>query len=417
MKKAFIIIMTFFTLAFNVSAQSTIVKDFKEVCDSLNTLLIERTEVKGVLGLKSIMKRGTTLDFYFTESLGDYPFRTDDSKWFRTTLKSLFPEKYSKYTLGNVYSRNVSIERLEVSELGFSGSPMGSRHKTSDPKGKTSFVTRLGEPEYAKGLDGRTIAVWQSHGLYFAHSSEGWIWQRPCLFQTVEDMYTQGYVLPYLVPMLENAGAYVMLPRERDTQIHEVIADNEATLGGRGTAVYTEKGNWKGAGTGFADIKEFYEGYDNPFTMGTARECSQISTESKAADATAEWRPDIPERGEYAVYVSYKSLPESTTAAHYTVHHLGGETEFVVNQKISGSLWVYLGTFEFDKGNNGYVSLSNRTPEGYKHSKGSKITADAVKFGGGMGNIARKVAGSEEPAVVSGAARSVEGARYWLQWA
>lgn len=417
MKKAFIIIMTFFTLAFNVSAQSTIVKDFKEVCDSLNTLLIERTEVKGVLGLKSIMKRGTTLDFYFTESLGDYPFRTDDSKWFRTTLKSLFPEKYSKYTLGNVYSRNVSIERLEVSELGFSGSPMGSRHKTSDPKGKTSFVTRLGEPEYAKGLDGRTIAVWQSHGLYFAHSSEGWIWQRPCLFQTVEDMYTQGYVLPYLVPMLENAGAYVMLPRERDTQIHEVIADNEATLGGRGTAVYTEKGNWKGAGTGFADIKEFYEGYDNPFTMGTARECSQISTESKAADATAEWRPDIPERGEYAVYVSYKSLPESTTAAHYTVHHLGGETEFVVNQKISGSLWVYLGTFEFDKGNSGYVSLSNRTPEGYKHSKGSKITADAVKFGGGMGNIARKVAGSEEPAVVSGAARSVEGARYWLQWA
>ena len=146
MKKAFIIIMTFFTLAFNVSAQSTIVKDFKEVCDSLNTLLIERTEVKGVLGLKSIMKRGTTLDFYFTESLGDYPFRTDDSKWFRTTLKSLFPEKYSKYTLGNVYSRNVSIERLEVSELGFSGSPVGSRHKTSDPKGKTSFVTRLGEP-------------------------------------------------------------------------------------------------------------------------------------------------------------------------------------------------------------------------------------------------------------------------------
>jgi hypothetical protein len=33
--------------------------------------------------------------------------------------------------------------------------------------------------------------------------------------------------------------------------------------------------------------------------------------------------PDIPETGEYAVYVSYKSLPLSARDARYTVHHKG----------------------------------------------------------------------------------------------
>jgi hypothetical protein len=61
----------------------------------------------------------------------------------------------------------------------------------------------------------------------FSEDAGLWEWQRPCLFQTVEDMFTQGFVLPYLVPMLENAGAYVMLPRERDVQTLEVIADND----------------------------------------------------------------------------------------------------------------------------------------------------------------------------------------------
>ena len=35
------------------------------------------------------MKRGKTLDFYFTESLGDHPLREGDAQWFRKTLKQL----------------------------------------------------------------------------------------------------------------------------------------------------------------------------------------------------------------------------------------------------------------------------------------------------------------------------------------
>ena len=77
-----------------------------------------------------------------------------------------------------------------------------------------------------------------------------------------------------------------------------------------------------------------------------------------------------------------------------------------MNQKIGGGTWVYLGTFEFDKGNNDYgmVVLSNES------SEHGVVCADAVRFGGGMGNIAR---GGK----ISGLPRYLEGARYSAQWA
>ena len=88
-------------------AQSVIVQDFKPVCDSLSRLIQERTSVKGELKTKAIMKRGNCLDFYFTESLGDFPWHNGDAKWFRSTLKSLFPEKYRNYRLGETYSKRI----------------------------------------------------------------------------------------------------------------------------------------------------------------------------------------------------------------------------------------------------------------------------------------------------------------------
>ena len=62
---------------------------------------------------------------------------------------------------------------------------------------------------------------------YFSHlaaqTAHRWEWQRARMFGTVEDLFTQSFVLPYLTPMLENAGATILIPRERDTQIHEII--------------------------------------------------------------------------------------------------------------------------------------------------------------------------------------------------
>ena len=72
---------------------------------------------------------------------------------------------------------------------------------------------------------------------------------------------------------------------------------------------------------------------------------------------------------------------------------------------MGGGTWVYLGTFAFDKGCNIFnrVILTNHS----KHR--GVVTADAVRFGGGMGNITR---GGQ----ISGLPRALEGARYYTQW-
>ena len=401
--------------------QKGIVKDFAPVCDSLAVLLDERTGVHGKVDLKSVMKRKGHLDFYFTESLGDYPWYDSDPQWLQKTLKSLLPEGYRKYRIGRIYSRRVPLKELVTPTLKNGGKPSSGAGKAKDPSRRDVMVKKHDAILFDKGLSGRHIALWQSHGRYYSHAADKWEWQRPCLFQTCEDMFTQGFVLPFLVPMLENAGAYVMLPRERDTQKNEIIADNDPALGGRGKATYRETGKWSDAGTGFADIRQTYRDLENPFTYGTARQTACIPHGKKTSSAAATWTPDIPERGRYAVYVSYRSLPNSTTSALYTVSHLGGTDSFIVNQKMGGGTWIYLGTFEFDEGKQGHVRLDSRTPEGYRHSEGNVVTADAVRFGGGMGNIERghydDTTFTHEPPCTSGLPRSAEAARYWLQWA
>ncbi|MGM9736358.1 MAG: xanthan lyase [Candidatus Cryptobacteroides sp.] len=407
-----------------VHAQSRIVTDFQPVCDSLTIIMQERTGVLSELKLKSVMKRGNFLDFYFTESLGDLPWHDYDPQSFRSTLRKLFPEKYKNCKVGEIYSKMIPLAHLTTPTLGFDGTPSQTRQRTKNPDGG-SPVREIGRMEAGKGLEGRVITLWQSHGRYYEEKLGRWEWQRPCLFQTVEDMFTQGFVLPFLVPMLENAGAYVMLPRERDFRKEEIIADNDSTwidagLSGeeygygtdfpaRTAGRYEESGEWEDAGTGFGDIRPVYSGMDNPFTLGTARSAECLPADSRREAATAVWSPDVKVEGEYAVYVSYKTLPQSTSCAHYKVRHAGGEQDFVVNQQIGGGMWIYLGTFPFSKDKGCCITLEARTPKGYRHDLGSVVTADGVKFGGGMGNIERN-------GEVSGMPRNSEGARYWLQW-
>ncbi len=301
------------------------------------------------------------------------------------------------------------------------------KHRWPD-LGPTPLVMREDMPyKISNGLQNKHIALWQSHGLYYEQRLARWEWQRARIFQTVEDLYTMSYVLPYLTPMLENAGAVVMLPRERDTQLNEIIVDNDNPDSG-----YSEMNGYyswtrdKKDAQGFANAKEIYSGYDNPFKLGTFRQTGTLKSSGARRNekpSEAEWTPDIPEAGEYAVYVSYKSLPLSARDARYTVHHMGGETRFRVNQQMGGGTWIYLGTFMFEAGRNlsGRVTLSNQSEE-----KDAIITADAVRFGGGMGNIGRYAEDSIQtalfgdadfPPLTSNYPRFTEGSRYWLQWA
>ena len=280
----------------------------------------------------------------------------------------------------------------------------------------------------SQGLEGKHIALWGSHGRYYNQQRQTWLWQRAKLWTTVEDLYTSSYTMPFLVPMLENAGAVVVQPRERDTQmVEQVIDESEAQLVTRSLWV-----NGRGNGWGEDEDDVLMEG-ENPFERG-----GYIIEKAVAGkQAILRYEPSVP-AGEYAVYVSYKTLPNSTDKAQYTVVHKGQETVFSVNQQMGGGTWVYLGTFAFgEDSKENYVQLTGA-------GTGKEVvSADAVKIGGGMGSVARypqpnaventpssksismnvvevdsaELAANQELAETSGMARYLEASRYWLQYA
>ncbi len=396
-------------------------KDFPGVIDSLCLRLKERTTVSTDLTLESVIKRGSKLDFRFSQELSDFNWNERDLEWFRQEIDSLIPEKYKGQSVGDIFAKNVNIKTLVNPELHNAGEPADYRYRTADPRRRTSpLVARIGAEKYYKGLSGRYIALWQSHGRYYEESTDRWEWQRAPLHRTVEDVYTQSYVLPFLIPMLENAGAYVLTPRERDIQSNEVIIDNDPSFDGhreyplRRAGLYSERGRWSDGGIGFADAKKYYTLNDNPFRMGTVRKTEAV-TEEKGHKSEAIWSFEVPESGDYAVYISYKSLENSCESVHYSVTHSNGKSEYLVNQKLGGGTWIYLGTHHFDRDSKGSVRLDNIAPE---NQIGSVIIADGVKIGGGMGKIARGPKDADPLTYrTSGLPCYLEGALYWEQFA
>lgn len=341
--------------------------------------------------------RRRTLNVQLSPSFAAQDFTASSVRFYYKRLAKALPRPYNKYKL-TIMAGGLPIEQLVA----------GSKCEKGMPNawGKTEYegapwVMNDSRPYFVShGLFDRHLSLWASHGRYYDGKKDRWKWQRPNLFGTTEDLFTQTIVIPYLIPMLENAGAVVFTPRERDWQKNEVIVDN----GGRGYVEDNGKETWKTAQEkGFAYHAGTYRDGENSFTQGTAR---AVKATKKADVSWASYQPNIPQGGKYAVYVSYQSLKNSVSDAQYIVMHKGQRTVFKVNQQMGGGTWVYLGTFDFDRGNNEF----NRVVVTNSSSESGVVTTDAVRFGGGMGNIER--GGS-----CSGMPRCLEGARYSAQWA
>lgn len=380
------------------------------------TRIAER-EVPGAgTRITGVRIKGRRIELTASIGLSYYPFRPERVEAIYDSVRRVLPESMRRYKL-TLLTDGKPIEELVPAAFRKRTDRRGVRPFTNESA--RPLVRRLDAPYLAdKGLSGRHIALWQSHGRYFDQRENRWRWQRTCQWMTCEDLYTQSYVLPLLVPMLENAGAVVLLPRERDVQSVEVVVDNDPGIDISGT--YDEQEGllpWRDAGTGFAHRRGVYRSGENPFLDGTVRAAQTVR--DGEAESCAVWSAELPKAGEYALYVSYKTLDNSTDDARYTVRHRGGESRFAVNQTMGGGTWVYLGTFPLEAGRNeAVVTLTNRSDR-----TGAVVTADAVKIGGGYGNVARtvcdslRVPGGRYAEETSGYPRFCEGARYWLQWA
>ncbi len=403
--------------ALSISVQAI---DKQSIADTLTAIAQQRAYVAPV-SVSRIRVRNSSASIYTNRTLSYISFSEEDVKNIRLIVSGLvFGNNRGKV---NIYTDGYELGELVTAR--YRHRPKSERYTLETGAPWVSNQSRAYTT--SKGLEGKHIALWGSHGRYYSQDQQTWLWQRAKLWTTVEDVYTSSYVQPFLVPMLENAGAIVVQPRERDTQVREQVVDEtEAQAVGNHAFQASSDAGW---GHPAAPLLEG----QNPFRMG------HYAVAESASKGNAELRyiPSL-EDGEYAVYVSYKSLKNSTDKARYTVVHKGQKTVYNVNQRMGGGTWVYLGTFAFGSDHEqNYVSLTN------EDGCGQVVTADAVKFGGGMGSVARypqpdpianvpsskalpevhaletdsaQLIMNQQLASTSGMPRYLEGARYWMQY-
>ncbi len=253
-------------------------------------------------------------------------------------------------------------------------------------------------------LTGKTVYLSPGHG--FTNTASGWRTQRGTTNAIVEDLVSAEAVQQYLARYLRQAGARVITVRESDWTPALAIVDDADGASDPQRGTYQEVGPATrfsmSANPGWGRYTPPLTGTTNPFTRGQNRLMAAAAT----ADARAIYTPQIPEDGEYNVYLAYTQDAARAADAHVIVKHPGGEAHFRVDQRRHGGTWVLLGRFYFRKGHDperGALVVVNDS------SGTGAISLDAVRFGGGMGDIDRGGGASGRP-------RWEEAARYYAQW-
>ena len=239
--------------------------------------------------------------------------------------------------------------------------------------GEPSGVAPVDLPGDTPGfLSGKAVYVSQCHGWIYYDSLDGFSTQRGNVWDTVEDFHNPEGANQYLVRYLENAGAAVFTVKERDMTDEQAIADNDG--GG-----YVESGSgWETGPLGFADTSPWVTAED-PFDAGTTRRVNA------ASGGVATWTPGVPGDGWWAVYVSWDSDSTNAPDAHYRITHPGGEIHRWYDQTIHGSTWQYTETLWLP-GSAGGLTVELVADSAYSDRY---VSADAVRVGGGMGDVIR----------------------------
>lgn len=351
----------------NASIRSAVKNHFSnyQADFDLKTLKIERTDIN---------RTGRRIDIYLNQNFSYQLFRKELNDSIYARLRRDLPAGIRNWSIG-IHSYGKTIEQLIPNWARTNISKKDLWNETSYNGRPWVFnESRLYSP--GQGLSGIHMAITPSHGLYYDREDTLWEWQRPTMYTSAEDLLTQSFVYPYLIPMLENAGAIVYTARERDWQTNGVIVK-------AGESSYREDGKWENHTGG---------GWQNDSAMICQDSCNVNTRTAQAgngpgiAESTAMWIPDIPEDGDYAVYVTYQTDSSSIDDARYIVCHSGGTEIFHVNQQMGGGTWVYLGTYHFKEGRSphGMVCLDNSS------EMHGTVNADAVRFGGGMTTQSRE---------------------------
>ena len=234
--------------------------DKRAVGDTL-TAYARRQATVGKIKVTTVkVKDDNLVEVFASRQFSTIPFSEEGVKYLYETVSQMVLNRPDGTVRIYCDDKKHEISRLISSFRRTSEAPDIQRIPYRLKKGQPLTKNVSAPYSITAGLQDEHIALWGSHGIYFNQKEDRWLWQRAKLLTTVEDLYTTSYTMPFLVPMLENAGAVVLQPRERDTQLNEVIVDNpDAEANGEWVNVTT--GGW----ANFEGV--LLEG-DNPFTMG-----------------------------------------------------------------------------------------------------------------------------------------------------
>jgi len=237
-------------------------------------------------------------------------------------------------------------------------------------------------------LSGKLIYSSAGHGWTNDNTSTSlWYTQRPESHGVVEDFGNLDQMNLY-ADLCFRAGATIIPLRPIGFQHIERVIDNDS-----GQAWFY--GQWSDS----ASTASFgFTGADVPykFTAAAAKE-----------SAVARFQPVIPVTDVYPVYCWARSGADRVNQT-YRIAYAGGVMEVNVDHRRVGNGWVYLGSYLFAEGSEGYVEVTNQVRDQQSVVDKGVVVADAIRFGNGMGDVNRGGGISRSP-------REEESSRYWVE--
>lgn len=106
------ILIPLLLVSFPGFGQSGLLRHYRSLNDSISKLAEARTGVRTKLSVKTVRSSNGMLDFIFTETLGDIPWKKEDISWFKTVLKDLAPSGYRNCKVGSIYCRSIPVQEL-----------------------------------------------------------------------------------------------------------------------------------------------------------------------------------------------------------------------------------------------------------------------------------------------------------------
>lgn len=322
-------------------------------------------------------------------SLKRYDLYQVEMNLFRS-FEPIAPEVYRimLYYHDTAHNEYRKVQHITPEGLIYPDEGKGKREQIS----RVHHVSSYGQGRPEGSLTGKAVVINAGHGFH-DHLTWGWILQRGYVHMNYEDFHNPEFLNQIAIPYFYNAGASVWSAREMDLNENMVIVDVEDGEDYPANGLYLETGSWSdSSGAGFESMqvsgRTSFQEEENPFADGLTR----FAYNTGDGTSVARWTPNIPEDGYYNVYLSWHGSANRTDSALYRVNHTGGSTDFYVNQQINGQTWYFIGNFFFEAGLNeeiGSVQLINQNTDG------AVISADAVRFGGGLGRIRRTEAGNQ----------------------